>query len=79
MTAKGDVELPVTSSMFHRSNQVVENFENRGVIRALKYVVDPIMVAIEYSSVPPRLDLKRPLEPIPRKESKESFKRQRYK
>lgn len=79
MTAKGDVELPVTSSMFHRSNQVVENFEDRGIIRALKYVVEPITVAIEYSSVPPRLELKRPLEPIPRKKSKESFKRQRYK
>ncbi len=79
MTAKGDVELPVTSSMFHRTNRVVEDFGNRGVIRALKYIVDPITVAIEYCNIPDRLETKRPLEPIPRKKSKESFKRARYK
>ena len=77
MTAKGDVELPVTSSMFHRSNRVIEKFEDRGVIRALKYIVEPITVAIEYCSIPDRLEQKRPLDPIPRKKSKDNFKRRR--
>lgn len=77
MTAKGDVELPVTSTMFHRSNRVVQNFEDRGVIRALKYVVEPITVAMECSWVAKRLETKHPLQPIPRKKSKDSFKRRR--
>ena len=77
MTASGDVELPVTSTMFHRSNRVIEKFKDRGVIRALKYIVEPITVAIEYCSIPERLKEKRPLDPIPRKKSKDNFKRQR--
>lgn len=77
MTAKGDVEVPVTSTMFHRSNRVIDKFNDRGVIRALKYIVEPITVAIEYCNIPPRLVEKRPLDPIPRKKSKDSFKRRK--
>lgn len=77
MTAEGDVELPVTSTIFHRSNRVIQNFKDRGVIRALKYIVDPITVAIEYCNIPERLQCKRPLDAIPRKKSKDSFKRRR--
>ena len=79
MTAKGDVELPVTSTMFHRSNRVIEKFKDRGVIRALKYIVDPITVGMEYCNIPEQLVAKRPLDPILRKRSKESFKRRRVK
>ena len=77
MTAKGDVELPVTSTMFHRSNRVVDKFQDRGVIRALKYIVEPVTVALECSSMLGRQESKRPQEPIPRKKSKDSFKRRR--
>lgn len=76
MTAKGDVELPVTSTMFHRSNRVIQKFRDRGVIRALKYIAEPITVTIEHT-IPRRLEEKRPLDPIPRKSSKDSFKRRR--
>ena len=69
MTASGDVELPTTSSTFHRSNQIVKNFDNRGVIRALKYIVDPITVAMECSFIPDRLEEKRPQDSIPRKKN----------
>ncbi len=77
MTAKCDVEVAVTSTMFHRSNRVIKEFKDRGVIRALKYIAEPITVAIEYCNIPDRLKEKRPLDPIPRKKSKDNFKRRR--
>lgn len=67
MTPSCDVELPVTSTMFHRSTQVIKNFEDRGAIRALKYMVDPVKFAAEYSSPPCPLETKEPLAKIPRK------------
>jgi hypothetical protein len=77
MTAKGDVELPVTSTMFHRSNRVIDKFQDRGVVRALKYIAEPVTMALGCSSILGQLQSKRPQEPIPRKKSKDSFKRRR--
>ncbi len=76
-TALGDVEVPVTSTMFYRSNRVVQNFEDRGLVRAFKYIVEPLTVGVECSAIAKRLETKHPLERIPRKGSKDSFKRRR--
>ena len=55
MTPSCDVMLPRGSSVFHRSTRVVRNFEDRGVFRALKHIVDPITVPLEASSPAPKL------------------------
>ena len=57
MTPSGDVELPWGSTMFRRSTRVVGDFENRGVFRALKYIVDPITIPLDKSRPAPRLEM----------------------
>ena len=59
MMPTGDVMLPRGSSVFHRSTRVVRNFEDRGIFRALKYIVDPMTVPLESSSPASRLKIMR--------------------
>lgn len=55
MTSAGDVEVPWGSSVFRRSMRVVGNFGDRGIFRAMKYIVDPITVPLDSSKPAPRL------------------------